>query len=148
MYFVLTSPHVTFPAMPTLEDIVGWFFLILFVTVIGLAAWCYANPTNPVSHGLERFWNTPAIKQFRVFIWKAFWVCSLGYLVIAFVSWYFEESGWCPRQREVPVFFKAHQWIEGEIQTCYSGLSVTEKTPDAELTAISCGFEENESHSR
>jgi hypothetical protein len=146
MYFVLTSPHVSFPAMPTLEDIVGWFFLILFFGVIGLAAWCYANPTNPVSRGLERFWNTPAIKQFRMFIWRAFWVCFLGYLVIVFVSWYFEESGWYPREREVQVYFKAHQWIDGEIQTCYSNMFTTDKGPDAELKQIACTFNGDESH--
>lgn len=127
------------------EDVIGWILTLLILGVLGLAVWHGLNPKNPVSRGLERFWNYPAIKQFRMLIWKAFWICFLGYLAIAFMSWYFEESGWYPREREVQVYFKAHQWIDGEIQTCYSSVSATVKNPDAELTALACSSD-TESH--
>jgi hypothetical protein len=44
------------------------------------------------------------------------------------------------------VFFNAHQWIDGEIQTCYSNIYTTEKMPDAELKQIACSFSGDESH--
>lgn len=131
--------------MPTTEDIVGCLFVALIFAVIGLFAWHQVNPKNPVSRGLQAFWNEPDVKSVRVFIWKAFWVCFLGYLAISFISWFYEESGWCPKQREVEVFFKAHQWIDGEIQTCYSSVSATVKNTDAELTALACSSD-TESH--
>jgi hypothetical protein len=131
--------------MPSTEDLVGWFFAILIFAVIGLAVWHQVNPKNPISRGLEAFWNTPDVKSVRLFLWKAFWVCFLGFLAISFISWFYEESGWYPRQREVQVFFKAHEWIEGEIQTCYSAAEVTAKKPDAEVTALACSTE-TESH--
>jgi hypothetical protein len=61
-------------------------------------------------------------------------------------DWYFNESDWHPREREIPVFFKANKWVEGEIQTCYSGKTTTPQEPDAEVKVISCSFEENEPH--
>jgi hypothetical protein len=131
--------------MPTVEDVIEWTFGLLIISVLGFALWHGLNPKNPLSRGLEAFWNTPAIKQFRLFVWKAFWICFLGFLAIATISWYFNESGWYPREREVQVYFKAHQWIDGEIQTCYSNMYATEKTPDAELAQIVCSFGE-ESH--
>lgn len=130
----------------TMEDFISGFFLILIACVIGLVVWHAVNPKNTISRGLEAFWNSPAIKSFRMLIWGAFWLLFLGFLAIATIRWYFTESGWYPREREVEVFFKAHQWIDGEIQTCYSNTHTTEKTPDAELREIVCSFEGNESH--
>ncbi len=131
--------------MPT-EDILAGIFLLLMVCVLGFAVNHYFNPKNRMSRGVEAFWNTPAIKEFRIFIWKAFWALFLFYVVATSLEYYFNESGWYPREREIEVFFKAHQWIEGEIQTCYYDQSTTPKTPDAEVTAISCSNEQNESH--
>ena len=62
------------------------------------------------------------------------------------IDWYFEKSNWYPREREIEVFFKAYQWIEGEIQTCYSPHEVDRKDPDAEIKVIYCSSEQRESH--
>jgi hypothetical protein len=72
--------------MPSAEDVIGWILTLLIIGVLGLAVWHGLNPKNPLSRGLEAFWNTPAIKRFRMFIWKAFWVCFLGFLGISFIS--------------------------------------------------------------
>ena len=140
--------YVTLCYLPVamLENFVSGFFLLLILSMFELYAWHRVAPKNPISRGLEGFWNTPAIKEFRLFIWKAFWVCFLGYLAFGLISWYFADSGWYPRQREVQVFFKAHNWIDGEIQTCYSAVTAAPKTPDGELQAIFCSSEESESH--
>src|SRR6266478_1377098 len=66
---------------------------------------------------------------------------GIAYLAIAY---YFTESGWYPRTREVNVYCKAHDWVNGELQTCYSFKS-TDKTADGELTALSCSAND-ESH--
>jgi len=132
--------------MPAEEDVIIGIFLLLIVCVLGFAIVHVNYPKNKLSRGLEAFWNTPAIKEFRMFIWKAFWVLLLGGIAITCIDYYFNESSWYPREREVEVFFKAHQWIDGEIQTCFSVQSTTPKTPDAELTTISCSSEKNESH--
>jgi hypothetical protein len=132
--------------MPSAEDVIGWILTLLIMGVLGLAVWHGLKPKNPASRGLEAVWNYPAIKQFRMLIWKAFWVCFLGYLVIVFISWYFEESGWYPREREVQVYFKAREWLDGEIQTCYSNAYTTDKGPGAELKQIVCTFNVDESH--
>jgi hypothetical protein len=74
-------------------------------------------------------------------IWRGFWFILLFILA----AYYFNESSWYPREREIEVFFKAHQWIDGEIKTCYSDQS--KPSTDGELTFISCGgIELNESH--
>jgi hypothetical protein len=130
--------------MPTEEDVITWICLLLVIGVIGFAFVHYFNPKNRLSRGLEAFWNTPTIKDFRLLIWKAFWVLLLGWIALSGIQYYFNESGWYAREREIEVFFKAHQWTEGEIQTCYSDQSKT--SPDGELTFISCRLELNESH--
>src|SRR5712692_9924085 len=127
-----------------MRSLILWIILLLVFSVFALMVYHGYNPKNRLSRGLESFWNTHDIKQFRMVIRKAFWICIFGFLAIITIPWYFNESGYYPREREVAVFFKAHQWIEGEIQTCYS--EATEKTPDAELTAISCSLEGNEFH--
>jgi hypothetical protein len=131
--------------MPTAEDVELWISFLLLVSVLGLAVWHFVNPKNPVSRGLVVFWNTPAIKKFSMFIWKAFGVCFFGYLAIVTISWYF-ESGFYPRQREVAVYFKAQQWIEGEIHTCYSEANEPYAKLGAELGVIDCSLGDSEFH--
>ena len=133
--------------MPRLvNEILEWIILLFILSALGLMVYHGYDPKNKITRGIEAFWNTPAIKEFRMFIWKAFWALVLFYVAVISLDYYFNESDWYPRKREIEVFFKAHQWIDGEIQTCYSAQSTTPKTPDAELTAISCANEQNESH--
>lgn len=132
--------------MLTADEVLGWIILLFIASAFVLFIIYRLNPKNRVSRGLEAFWNTPSIKQFRMFVLKAFWVLFLGWLTLTGIRYYFDESRWYPREREVEVFFKAHQWIDGEIQTCHSVKSTTPKTPDAEVTMISCSSEQSESH--
>jgi len=132
--------------MPATEDILQGFLVLLIIGAVGLGLVHGFYPENRVSRGLKAFWNTPSIKKFRMFIWAAFWFCFLGMLAIGGIEYYFTDSGWYPQQREVEVFFKAHEWIDGEIQTCYSGQFATEENPAVEVKVISCSFEQNESH--
>jgi hypothetical protein len=44
------------------------------------------------------------------------------------------------------MYFNARGLIDGEIQTCYSRVSVTDKDPDAELQEMVCAFDKDESH--
>ena len=53
-----------------LENLISGFFLLLIVVMFGVYAWHRVNPKNAISRGLEGFWNTPAIKRFRLFIWR------------------------------------------------------------------------------
>jgi hypothetical protein len=130
--------------MTTEEDVLAW-ICILFVTgLIGFAIAHYLNPKNRLSRALEAFWNTPRVAQIRRDIWRGFLFIVLLWLTAQSVNYYFNESSWYPREREVEVFFKPHQWIDGEIKTCYS--DQTKKTTDGELISISCGFEQDESH--
>jgi hypothetical protein len=76
--------------------------------------------------------------MFKVVLWISCFFLAL-WLVFLCADWYFNESVWYPREREIEVFFKAHQWIEGEIQTCYSGKS-NPKAPDNEIKTISCSL--------
>lgn len=132
--------------MPTLDELKEWTVFFFMLCAFSLLLYLRYNPKSRLRKGVEAFWNTPAIKTFREFIWKAFLVLSLGWIAIISIQYYFTDSGWYPREKEVEVFFKAQQWIDGEIQTCYSAQSTTPKTPDAEITAISCSFEQTESH--
>ena len=96
------------------------------------------SPANTTSRNLVRgiFKLVPVI----------FYSLCVAYLVNICLEWYFDESDWYPREREIEVFFKAHQWIEGEIQTCYSPHAVARKGPAAEIKVIYCSSEQNESH--
>src|SRR5216683_7100259 len=106
--------------MPTMEDIIGWFLLLLLAGVIGLGVAHVVNPKNKLSRGIEAFWESNSIKNFRRSVRILFWFCVVSWLVVASIDYYFNDSGWYPREREVEVFFKANKWIDGEIQTCYS----------------------------
>jgi hypothetical protein len=131
--------------MPTVDEVLGWFVLLFIASAVALAVYHGINPKNRISRGIEGFWNAPGIARTRREIWRGFWFIVLLWLGGISIEYYFNESGWYPRQREIEVFFKAYQWIDGEIKTCYSDQSRTSKT-DGELTFISCGFELNESH--
>jgi len=144
-YFLMYVPLCCLPAA-MLENLVSGFFLLLVLGVFGLYAWYRVNPKNPISRGLKGFWNTPAIKQFRLFIWKAFWICFLGYLGFGLISWYFTDSGWYPRERKVVVAFKADKWIDGEVQFCQSTDTRVPKLPTGEVIAIFCSSELHELH--
>ena len=65
-------------------------FLLLMVCVLGFAVNHYFNPKNRLSRGLEAFWNTPSIKEFRMFVWKAFWVLLLGGIALTSIDYYCE----------------------------------------------------------
>jgi hypothetical protein len=122
--------------MPTVGKIIAWNILLLVVVVLAFIMYDgWNSPANPTVRTLVRG------------ISKLFWVVScilfVIYLVFVCADWYFNDSDWYPREREIEVFFKAHQWIEGEIQTCSSGQSAI---PDIEIKTISCSLELNESH--
>jgi hypothetical protein len=132
--------------MPTVDEILEWIIVLFILSAFVLMVYHRVNPKNRLSRGLEAFWNAPGITQTRREIWRGFWFIVLLVVGGYGIEYYFNESSWYPREREVEVFFKAHQWIDGEIQTCYSVQSTTPKTPDAEVTIISCSYEQNESH--
>ncbi len=132
--------------MSTVDEILKWIVLLFILSVFALMAYHGYNPKNRITSGIAAFWNAPGVTKTRREIWRGFWF--ILFLVVGgySVEYYFNESDWYPREREIEVFFKAHQWIDGEIQTCSSLQSTTPKTPDAEVTMISCSSEQNESH--
>jgi len=143
--------------MATLGEVIGWIVLLLFVLLVAavfpLMVYHGYNPKNRISRGISAFWNSGGIKTIRRLVgvgfkvvWWVFCFFFVVWLVYLCADWYFTDSGWYPREREVAVFFKANQWLDGEIKTCYSGKSTTQYDPEAELTAISCPLEGNESH--
>jgi hypothetical protein len=129
--------------MPTWDEVLGWLVLLFILSLFALVAYHRNYPKNRISRGIEAFWNAPRVAKIRRDIWRGFWFIFLLYVAGISIEYYFNESGWYPREREIEVFFKAHQWIEGEIQTCSS---VKSTTPDDEIKAISCSSEFNESH--
>jgi hypothetical protein len=132
--------------MPTLDEVKDWTFFLIMLSAFGFLLYLRYNPNSRLRKGVEAFWKTPAIKQFRIFIWKVFWVLFLGWIAVVSIQYYFTDSGWYPREKEVDVFFKAHEWIDGEIQTCYSAQFTTPKTADTEIATIACSFDPSESH--
>jgi hypothetical protein len=135
--------------MPTI-DVLGWILTLLTVAMIAFVVYDAYNPNNRVRRSIE---NSPAIKTLRNLVQGIFEKCSVilysllaTYLTVMCLDWYFDESDWYPREREIEVFFKAHQWIEGEIQTCYSSHEVGRKDPNAEIKVIYCSSEQRESH--
>jgi hypothetical protein len=143
--------------VPTVEEVGGVILVVLLILfVVALLVFkVYEgyNPNNTLSRRIELFSNTPRIKAVRDslkelfnFCVKAFWTLLVLWIVYACGDWYFNESEWYPREREIPVFFKANQWIEGEIKTCASPKTTTPKDPDAELKNIFCTTEPEESH--
>jgi len=124
--------------MPILDDVIGWIFILFFVGLFALIFTLVFVPKSRISRGVQAFWDTAAIVRFRKFFYGLFMLLFFGFIVIGAAVYYVTESGWYPREREVEVFFKAHQWVDGEIQTCYSSQLTTSKTTDAEITVISC----------
>jgi hypothetical protein len=143
--------------MPTVADVAGGVLIVLTVLLViaflGFKMYEGYNPNNRISRRIEVFSNTPrikaarnSIKGFFNFCWKAFWTLTALWIGYVFVVWYFDESHWYPREREIPVFFNASQWVEGEIKTCNSGKATTPQDPDAEIKNIFCSLEPNEFH--
>jgi hypothetical protein len=131
-----TSPAIAY-------RILLWIILLFILSACGLLVYHGYNPQNKLTKPIDAFWSAPGVTKVRKLIRGVFWFILL-LLAVPIISYYYNESPWYPREREVAVFFEAHQWIEREIRTCYS--EATEKTPDAELTAISCSLEGNEFH--
>ena len=142
-------------------DVLGWILTLLTLAMIAFAVYDAFNPNNRVHRSVE---NSSAIKALRNWVQVTSEAPGAGKrfkailysLIFTFVlvthpglnpfDWYFDKSNWYPREREIEVFFKAHQWIEGEIQTCYSPHEVGRKDADAEIKSIYCSSEQIESH--
>lgn len=143
--------------MPTVAEVAG-VILVVLLSLFVMALLVFKvyegyNPNNALSRRIEAFSNTPRIKAIRSsteglfnFCVKAFWTLIVLWVGYACVVWYFDESNWYPREREIPVFFKANQWIEGEIKTCASLKTTTSKDPDAEIKGLLCTTEPDEFH--
>lgn len=132
--------------MPIVEDVIEWFIALLFVAVIALLINLVFASKSKITRSVEAFWNTPAIVGFRKFFFGLFMLLFFGFFVVASAVYYVTESGWYPREREVKVFFSANHWIQGEIQTCYSDKTTTERAPDEEIESLVCYLETTESH--
>jgi hypothetical protein len=133
--------------MPTVGKIIAWIILLLVVAVLAFMVYDGYNPNSRIRRRIEAFWNSPAITNVRTLvrgIFKLVWVVSsflfVIYLVFVCPDGHFNDSDWYPREREIEVFSKARQWIEGEIQTCYSEQTTTSKDPDTEIKTISCSL--------
>lgn len=113
--------------------------LMLAVTgsIIGFLVLGYFVSNNKLKGTLRR-----SLHGLYFFIWA----CIPGAILIASVNYYFTESGWYPRTREVNVYFKAQEWVNGELRTCYSFSPSDQKTADDELAALFCGTNRDESH--
>jgi hypothetical protein len=133
-------------------DVILIVLLILFVVpLLVFKVYEGYNPNNRLSRRIEAFSNTPRIKAVRSsiagffnFCVKAFWTLTALWIGYACVDWYFTDSKWWPREREIEVYFKANQWVEGEIKTCLSNKTITSHDP--EIKTISCSTELNEFH--
>jgi hypothetical protein len=81
---------------------------------------------------------------------KATWkvVRTAGVVLFAIAAcyaaydWYFNESGWLPRSREVEVLARVSNWVTGELKICVSAATDDKE----ELKYLTCGNESNESH--
>ena len=143
--------------MPTVEEVAGAILVVLLILfVVALLVFkVYEgyNPNNRLSRRIEVYSNTPRIKAVLDslkglfnFCVKVFWTLLVLWIGYVFVVWYFDESDWYPREREISVFFKANQWIESEIKTCSSPKATTQKDPDAEIKNIFCTTEPDDFH--
>ena len=139
--------------MTTIGNFIGWVLVLLIAALIVWPMYDGYNPDNRIRKRIDIISNSPVIRTLRNLIQRIYKVADMifGLLIIlslAYVggNWYVNESDWYSREREVEVFFNAHQWIEGEIHTCYSTHATTLKDTDTEIKAISCSLEKNESH--
>lgn len=66
------------------------------------------------------------------------------FIVLAWagMSYYFNDSGWYPRTREVTIFAEAAKWVPGELKFCFS----SEDPTRSELTSLECDSDTGESH--
>lgn len=62
--------------------------------------------------------------------------------MVGAADYYFNDSGWYPRTREIPVYAKASDWVMGELKMCFS----SESAGNSELTALVCDAGSMENH--
>ena len=104
----------SFSGMPPTCDVCGW----------------VCSTTTAFSPASDLPKSQTESKRLRKFVSGAF----LLWLAALCIDYYVHDSGWYPRQREVSVFFNPHEWIEGEIKTCYP----LKESREAELFGIDC----------
>ena len=119
----------SFSGMPPTCDVCGW--VCSTTTAFSPASDLPKSQTESKSTASPMpFWNIPEINRLRKFVGGAF----LLWLAALCADYYVHSSGWYPRQREVAVFFNPHEWIDGEIKTCYP----LKESQEAELFGIDC----------
>ena len=118
-----------------------WVALVCF-SIIGLFIAYLVLAYLVTNNKLKPPFLQPAQRIHR-FVSACLALMFFGGLAYVAIAYYFIESGWYPRTREVIVYCKAHDWVNGELQICYSSQG---ETPDGELATISCSTNRDESH--
>ena len=131
---------------PTMDEIIGygflWLLLGLFLFLLFLAIYKGIKPDNKVQRRIDAFFERKSVKALVQTISVGFWLIVGLSFGGSLVVYYFTESAWFPRTREVPVYANVFTWVTGELKTCYSELTPSKD----ELAYLVCDAEAKDYH--
>ena len=87
----------------------------------------------------------PPFKQPAEDLWKVFRAVFWVFVIVIFgcaAMVGINESGWIPRNREIPVYFPEHEWLSGEVQVCASFRDPKHE----EMAELYCGTDSEHPH--
>jgi hypothetical protein len=119
------------------DNIIGGLFGLLMLCFIGFIFYLILNPKNRFAAAFDSWKKRRIVHAIGTALRAIFFLVVIAMILIGGLNYYFTESGWLPRTREIVVYAEAAKWVPGELRECFSN----EGSAKDELLALECPME-------